>query len=354
MHKPVNHWMNAIQVGFTIVGTVIGAGFASGQEILQFFVAFGKQGLWGLFLASLLFGVLTHLVVVTAAELRVRSHLELLMRTTSGWMARAVDGMLLCFLVISTALMLTGAGTVLEQHSGFNRMLGTVLAALIVVLVASGPSTSVVRFNVILVPVLIVTLCGLGGKALGQALKYSHVPTWKAAVNPYVTHWWMAALIYPAYNIFLAMSGLSSISGSVSPRSGVLGAWLGSGIIALLLVCVSLALWIAGPDIHRYPVPTLVVAQQTHPWLGWASILSMLAAMLTTAVVNVYGMARRLAEEVPWRHSWLTAALVALSLPLSYFEFVVIVGTAYSAIGYIALVFFGYWLLKLAIPSQPR
>ena len=50
---------------------------------------------------------------------------------------------------------------------------------------------------------------------------------------------------------------------------------------------------------------------------------------------------------------WLTAALVAVPT-FVYFEFVVIVGTAYSAIGYIALVFFGYWLLKLAISSQPR
>ena len=83
-------------------------------------------------------------------------------------------------------------------------MLGTVLAAVIVVLVASGPSTGVVRFNVILVPVLMLPCAGWG-QGLGQALKYSHVPTWKAAVNPYVTHWWMAALIYPAYNIFLAI-----------------------------------------------------------------------------------------------------------------------------------------------------
>ena len=34
------------------IGVVVGAGFASGQEAMQFFVAFGKWGLWGIALAA--------------------------------------------------------------------------------------------------------------------------------------------------------------------------------------------------------------------------------------------------------------------------------------------------------------
>ena len=36
-----------IAVAMSVVGLIVGAGFSSGQEVLQYFVAFGKMGIWG-------------------------------------------------------------------------------------------------------------------------------------------------------------------------------------------------------------------------------------------------------------------------------------------------------------------
>ena len=38
---------NALLISFAFIGTVVGAGFASGQEAMLYFSAFGTQGLWG-------------------------------------------------------------------------------------------------------------------------------------------------------------------------------------------------------------------------------------------------------------------------------------------------------------------
>lgn len=43
-----------IKVIFTIIGTVIGAGFASGQEIYSFFNKYNENGLIGLILSNIL------------------------------------------------------------------------------------------------------------------------------------------------------------------------------------------------------------------------------------------------------------------------------------------------------------
>ncbi len=43
------------KIAATYIGTIVGAGFASGQEVLQFFGVFGIKGLWGLLLATALF-----------------------------------------------------------------------------------------------------------------------------------------------------------------------------------------------------------------------------------------------------------------------------------------------------------
>ena len=36
----------AIGIALAFIGLVVGAGFASGQEISQYFVAFGLSGIW--------------------------------------------------------------------------------------------------------------------------------------------------------------------------------------------------------------------------------------------------------------------------------------------------------------------
>mgnify|MGYP007102037769 CR=1 FL=1 len=46
-----------------IIGTLIGAGFASGKEIATFFNRFSDQGLAGVILASSLFGILVAIVL---------------------------------------------------------------------------------------------------------------------------------------------------------------------------------------------------------------------------------------------------------------------------------------------------
>ena len=35
-----------LKIAFAFVGVIVGAGFASGQEVMQYFVGFGLDGLW--------------------------------------------------------------------------------------------------------------------------------------------------------------------------------------------------------------------------------------------------------------------------------------------------------------------
>ena len=54
---------NTIKVVFVIIGTIIGAGFASGQEIYTFFYLYGINGIFGLMLCSILLGIVIYKVL---------------------------------------------------------------------------------------------------------------------------------------------------------------------------------------------------------------------------------------------------------------------------------------------------
>ena len=45
----------SVKAAMVIIGTVIGAGFASGQEVMRFFTGYGAKGLISIVLSGLLF-----------------------------------------------------------------------------------------------------------------------------------------------------------------------------------------------------------------------------------------------------------------------------------------------------------
>ena len=52
--------LNCFKASFVIIGTIIGAGFASGQEIFSFFNVYGKNGLLGIAVSNLLMGIIIY------------------------------------------------------------------------------------------------------------------------------------------------------------------------------------------------------------------------------------------------------------------------------------------------------
>ena len=47
-----------LQIGGAVVGTLVGSGFASGQEVMQYFTAYGIPGVWGAVLTMVLFALM--------------------------------------------------------------------------------------------------------------------------------------------------------------------------------------------------------------------------------------------------------------------------------------------------------
>ena len=60
---------SAFQLAFVYVGTVVGAGFATGKEIVEFFVRFGWIGLLGILISGVIFtGLGDFMAAVTSNE----------------------------------------------------------------------------------------------------------------------------------------------------------------------------------------------------------------------------------------------------------------------------------------------
>ncbi|HZG73426.1 MAG TPA: hypothetical protein VEY51_17960, partial [Chondromyces sp.] len=51
----MKNWYGGFQVAAVYIGTIIGAGFATGKEIVEFFSQYGLYGLFGMLFGGYLF-----------------------------------------------------------------------------------------------------------------------------------------------------------------------------------------------------------------------------------------------------------------------------------------------------------
>ena len=88
------------KIAGAFVGVIVGAGFASGQEIPQFFTSFGVYGLIGCVVAGLTFVFLS---MVSTQRLRAQSHKEVVQALLGRHLGMVFDLLITFFLFAITS-----------------------------------------------------------------------------------------------------------------------------------------------------------------------------------------------------------------------------------------------------------
>ena len=98
------------------LGAVIGAGFASGQEIMQFFVNYGSCGLTGALTATFLFALMGGLLLHLSHRFQVSNYQDLLAKTVGEKLSPVIDTLLAVFLFLGISTMFSASGEVFYEH----------------------------------------------------------------------------------------------------------------------------------------------------------------------------------------------------------------------------------------------
>src|SRR5690554_3151982 len=100
----------------TYIGTVVGAGFASGQEVLQFFGLLGPMGLPAIALSTLGFWIFGFMIMDLGRKLNADSHLPVLRSIGGRFLSPILDVVMTFFLFGALCAMIAGAGSVFQQE----------------------------------------------------------------------------------------------------------------------------------------------------------------------------------------------------------------------------------------------
>lgn len=324
----------AAKVAALFVGAVIGAGFASGQEILQFFGVYGRLGIIGALGCALAFAYLMAAIQLAAVRLGAENYRDVLMYFLGSGLGRAVDLLSSGMLAGGLVVMMAGSGAVLHQQLGISQVYGILLLMVLTVMVLYHGLTGVVMVNIVLVPLkimLVLIVAVLAGFA-GQATALPVTPE-ECGIR-----WLWSAVLYVSYNLVVPLAVLSSLGRCLRPRDAVSGAVLGGVVLGVTAALVTWAIVRHLPVAAGYQVPMLYLAGRVSPALQAMVSVIVWLAVFTTAIANAHGLVSRMADPGSGRYRRLGIVLVLCLMPLALFPFADLVRFLYPLFGYLGLV----------------
>jgi uncharacterized membrane protein YkvI len=327
--------LSAFTIAATYIGTVVGAGFASGQEVLQFFSFFGLKSVLALILAGLLFVFFGRVVLDLGHRLRAQSYVAIVQKAGGPCLGRVIDGVITFFLFGALTAMAAGAGAIFAEQFGFSKILGSILivaASLITVLLGFYGVVVSISF---MVPILLVSVLGLSAAALASIPPDPAViKLWAQEADPAISAWPLSALAYVSYNLVLSVCILAPLGATAASAAAIRkGAFWGGLGLFLGAMAINLAILTVPFEAATFEIPMVYIAGRFSPLVQAGYGLVLLAEIYTTAVANLYGFATRVADPDTTRFRQVAALAAAAAFLASLLGFSVLVRYLYAAVG---------------------
>lgn len=350
--------ISTLKIAAVYIGTIVGAGFASGQEVLQFFSFFGLSGLLALAVSTFLFVFFGLIILELGRRLAADSHREVIQQAGGRWLGSVIDKVITFFLFGALTAMAAGAGAIFREQFGLPYLLGSFVMVAGTVLIVILGIHGVLNAISFVVPLLLVSVLGLSlATLLTRPLDLAAITQWADAGRAPVPFWPLSAIIYVSYNLVLGVSVLAPLGRLVEdPKAvqrGALYGGLGLGIGAL---AINAALLANVPVVTEYEIPMVYIAALFSPVVQAGYSIVLLAEVFTTAVGSLYGFAERLTDHGKPAFRLLVVGSGAAALAASQFGFANLVRTLYPAAGYAGLLMLGGLLLGYArerLVAQP-
>jgi uncharacterized membrane protein YkvI len=332
--------VQVFRVAATYVGTVVGAGFASGQETLRFFASYGRIGLLGIAVATVLFCVYGVWIMELGRRLKARSHREVLHYACGPTVGKVMDGVITIFLGATLMIMIAGGGAIVHEQLGMPKGIGTIFTSAVTGLTVLAGMRGIMAANSVVVPMLTAAVAGLSAATLqyhGLSEIIARSMPWPLLMP--VKSWLLATLLYVGYNLVLAISVLAPLGAEVNDRRVLVTGGVAGGLtLGVLAAGIKLAVSAHMPEIGMVEVPMLHLARLHPSPVQWFYTLILWAEIYTTAIGCAYGFAQRTAAVMQTGYRGVVVIITALALFGSGIGFSNLLAVLYPVFGFVTLV----------------
>ncbi|UOQ49583.1 hypothetical protein MUN88_05750 [Gracilibacillus caseinilyticus] len=320
-------WKSGMRWMFLIVGTMVGAGYASGRELWQFF---GHESGLAIILFTILFICAIAIMMKVSFQYQTSNYFTLLELILGKKIARFYDILIFFYLMSTTVIMIAGSGATFEAFH-LSKWVGIGVIVICIILIFLRGIQGVLTFNVIILPLLIIGLLSILivytiDEQLTYILSLDHQANWTAAFT------------FTALNILSILAVLGAIGDKIKTNGEIIIASVGSGLIlGVISFIYNNSLIQISEVIILYEIPLFAILKNYPSYTYIIMSILLWFAIFTTAISGVMGLVTRV-QEFFQHHMWKIAlGLLLILTPLTNIGFSTLIALLYPIYGIVNL-----------------
>lgn len=336
--------VNVIKFAGAYIAFIIGSGFATGQEIMQFYTSQGIFSIGAILVSMFLFAWVGGSVMAIGYDHASEPEGKAYQRFCGKYLGTFYEYFVPFFLFCVVVIMISGAGATLNEYYGLNYNVGCLIMAVLVFAAYIFGLNGLVNVIGFIGPVIIIFTMGIGLVILAKSggnLSHAAEMTQTVQVAKAAPNWWMSGILYAGYNIFGAIIFLTALGRSAKSRKeAMVGGAVGGIALMTATLVMNLALLANIGEMANLAIPTLSLAKSISPLLGIFFSIVLLCGIFSTAAPMMWTVCDRITKEGTTKSKIIAAVLVIVAFVGGRLPFGTLVGTIYPYTGYLGMLLF--------------
>lgn len=331
--------VSTFKIAATYIGTVIGAGFASGQEILQFFGMFGGKGILGLAIVTLFFIGYGYIVMDLGYRLQAPSYIEIIRLSGGKTFGIVADSIISFFLFSAVAAMIAAGGALVSQQFGIREIWGNLCIAIVTVVTVFAGIYGIINSLSLIVPCLLTLSIGVSVIYIKSFTGAGNPGAIPAGASVLMGNWLWSAILYVSYNIVTAIAILGPLGKDAKDRKSIgYGALLGGLGLGACATAIYFAVTRDLNSLLNVELPMVFIASRISYTVQFAYAIILLAGIYATAAGSLYGFSARVFDLDGPKGKILVVLVTVLAFAASQLGFSNLVKYMYPLEGYLGMI----------------
>lgn len=323
---------NSLKAIFVIIGTIIGAGFASGQEIYSFFNIYQENGISGIIISSILIGISIYAILKLSSGLNVNSYNELLDKTALPGAIKTIFKFIInLFLLVSFYIMVAGFSAYFKQEFAVPNIITAIIVLIICYITFMRNIEGIAKVNTVIIPILIIIVICLGIKSnLFQIIEEIDFLNINLGNN-----WLLSSIEYTSYNTILLIPILLSLKQYVQKNEKKISITV--GVIFFILSITIYFIMFKSENLNNVEIPLVFIANKFGTIYSLIYSIVVVSAIYTTMISAGYGFLNN-CTKTKQGYKLLAKIICISAILISNFSFAKLVGLTYPVFGILGLI----------------
>ena len=287
---------NINKVVMVIMGTLVGAGFASGREIYLFFVQYGYLGQIGVIVSGIMTSIIVYLVLKKVKEKQISNYCKLLedINPKNKKINKIINLIVNSFLLISFYIMIAGFSAYINQAYGLPIYISSIFFVLLCYIVFQRSLQGMMKINEYLVPFLLFLIFYMGIKNIPYLMEMESLIQIETKEKGFI----ISSMLYASYNSIILIPVLVTMKDYINSKKQIKMISFLSGMFMIILSFAIFGLLLKGQFfIKELELPLLEITLEFGEVFQYIYGFVIIVSIFTSAISAGYSFLENVSKD---------------------------------------------------------